>query len=182
MRLKPITEDYFRIKQLFEESLETKSVQDKYKEYLEIDKRYEQAYKDYISILNSQNPFAYLIGDNHKDLHEVYLMYKTFNKVRNSILSSSEKVQKNFEKYLLEAEELISEIRNLSESLADTGMELETINEGKAKDIIALIKKEIVNFKKWIQKKVKKLKQIHAILKQDIEFIEKEIQKEFTMK
>jgi len=182
MRLKPITEDYFKIKQLFEESLETKSIQDKYKEYLEVDKRYEQAYKDYISILNSQNPFGYLIGDNHKDLHDVHLMYKTFNKVRNSILSSSEMIQKNFEKYLLEAEELISEIRNLSESVAETGMELETINESKAKDIIALIKKEIINFKKWIQKKGKKLKQIQEILKSDIEFIEKEIQKEFTLK
>lgn len=181
MRIKPITEDYFKMKQLFEESLETKSIQDKYKVYAEIDKRFEKAYTDCISIINSQNPFSYLIT-NPKELYEVHLLYKTFNKVRNSISQSSTQIQKDFEKYLLEAEELVVEIRNLSESLAETGMELETINESKAKDIIKLIKKEIVNFKKWIQKKVKKMNQLYSILKADIEMIEKEIQKEFSSK
>jgi hypothetical protein len=182
MRIKPITEEYFKMKKLFEESLETKSLQDKYKQYAEVNKRFDTAYKDLISIINSNNPFSYLIENSHNELHEIHLMYQKFDKLRNGISASSSKIQKQFESYLLEAEELIIEVRNLSESLAETGVELDSVNESKIGDIIKIIKKEIVNFKKWITKKIKTMNKLYTILKEDIEMIEKEIQKEFNIK
>jgi regulator of replication initiation timing len=109
-------------------------------------------------------------------------MYQKFDKLRNGISASSSKIQKQFESYLSEAEELIIEVRNLSESLAETGVELDSVNESKIGDIIKIIKKEIVNFKKWITKKIKTMNKLYTILKEDIEMIEKEIQKEFNIK
>jgi hypothetical protein len=180
MRLKPITDEYFKLKQLFEESLESKSSHEKNMHYHEIGKRFENAYNDIISIINTQNPFSSIVDGMQNELHQVHLLYNTFDKVRNTINQSSTKIQQNFEKYLEYAEGMIEEIRNLSLSLAETGVALETVNESKASDIIKVIKKEILNFKKWIEKRVKKMKQLNTLIQSDLDMIQKSIQKEFS--
>jgi hypothetical protein len=147
--------------------------------YQEVLKRFDIAYRDAKSIISTNNPLADEIKESIDNIHNVYMMYHNFNKLRNSIVDSDH-IQKNFEEYLEHLEEIIEKIRNTAESLAKASEEFESLDESKMEDVGTIIREQIKKVKTWISKSIKKLKIIHTMIKNDMAMLEKEIKKEFS--
>lgn len=152
---------------------------EKKQHYLDVKKRLEKTHNDIISINNSNNPFSDMLKTNPTDIYEVILMYDKFDKLRNSV-KSSEKIQSEFEHYLENTEEIISKIRESAKELAETGLKFESIDESKVADFGQMIKKQFIKFKNWIEQKNKRISEIKEMIKEDMAYIEKAIQKEFS--
>ena len=152
---------------------------EKLQHYMDVLKRLEQCHKDVISIFNANNPFSDLLGNNSTDIYDVILLYKRFDKLRNGI-KNSDKVQKDFEQYLNHTEDVIMKVRESAHSLAETGLKFGAIEESKAMEFGKMIKEQFIKFKEWIQKKVDFLAEIKETIKDDMSYIEKEIQREFS--
>lgn len=142
-------------------------------------KRLEQCHRDVISICNSNNPFSVLLMSNPKDVFEVILLYKQFDKLRNSIKEEN-KIQGHFEEFLEETESVISTIRNSAKSLAETGLRFGALEEAKNPEFGDMIRKQFQKFKGWISSKIEKISEIKQMIKDDMSYIEKEIQREFA--
>lgn len=146
--------------------------------YQEVLKRFDIAYRDAKSMLNTNNPLADEIKDSIENIHNVYMMYHNFNKLRNSVVNSDD-IQKNFEDFLDHLEEMIEKIRSSAEALADASKEFEILDESKAMDFGKVISDQIKKLKTWVSKSVKKLKVLSDMIKSDMAMLEREIQKEF---
>lgn len=146
--------------------------------YDEIAKRFDKAYKDVLSLKDTNNPFAKDIEDSYENIYNVYGLYHKFDKLRNTV-PYTDKIQKDFEDFLIHVEEMIEKVRETSESLIDSGIKFESIDESKALEFGKIIAQQVKKFRTWISKSVKKIKELHELLKDDMAMIEKEIQKEF---
>lgn len=147
--------------------------------YQEVLKRFDIAYKDAKSMLNTNNPLAEEIKDSIENIHNVYMMYQNFNKLRNSVMDSDH-IQKDFEDFLENLEEMIEKIRSSAEALADASKEFEMLEESKAMDFGKVISEQIKKLKTWVSKSVRRLKILSEMIKSDMAMLEKEIQKEFN--
>lgn len=152
---------------------------EKLQHYMEVLKRLEQCHKDVISITNANNPFSNLLENNSTEIYDIILLYRRFDKLRNGI-KNAEKVQKDFEQYLNHTEDVIIKIRESANSLAETGLKFGAIEESKAMEFGKMIKDQFLKFKEWIEKKVDFLSEIKETIKDDMSYIEKEIQREFS--
>jgi hypothetical protein len=147
--------------------------------YDEISKRFDQMYKDVLSIRDTNNPFAQDIEDSYDNIYNVFQLYKKFDKLRNSV-PYADKIQKNFETFLVDTEEIIEGIRKSSESLIDSGIKFGSIDESKAIEFGKAIAQQVKKFRTWLRSSVKRIKKLHEMLKDDMSMLEKEIQKEFS--
>lgn len=155
------------------------SVSEEIQHYKEILKELEDCHKNIISIINSNNPFSDDLRKNSKDIYEIILLYTQFDKLRNSV-KNSDKVQKDFEKYLEHTQNVIDQIRKSADSLAETGLKFSVVEESKDVQFGEVIKKQFIKFKSWIQNKLKQLEDLKQMIKDDMAYIEREIQKEFS--
>jgi hypothetical protein len=148
---------------------------------LDVLKRLEKCHTDVISITNANNPFASLIGNNSTDILEVILLYRNFDKLRNGLKErDEEKTQHDFESYLEHTEDTIIKVRDSAKTLAETGLRFSSIEESHNSEFGEMIKKQVIKFKNWLTSKVNHLSELKEIIKNDLSYIEKEIQKEFS--
>lgn len=152
---------------------------EKLQHYMDVLKRLDQCHKDVISILNTNNPFSNLLENNSTEIYDIILLYRRFDKLRNGI-RNADKVQKDFEQYLNHTEDIILKIRESANSLAETGLKFGAIEESKAMEFGKTIKEQFFKFKEWVEKKVNFLSEIKETIKDDMSYIEKEIQREFS--
>ena len=145
----------------------------------EVLKRFDIAYRDAKSMLNTNNPLAEEIQDSIENIHNVYMMYHNFNKLRNSVMDSDH-IQKNFEDFLENLEEMIEKIRRSAEALADASKQFEMLEESKVMEFGKVISDQIKKLKAWVSKSVRKLKILSDMIKNDMAMLEKEIHKEFN--
>jgi hypothetical protein len=152
---------------------------EKTQHYLDVLKRLEKCHTDVISINNSNNPFSVLLMSNSKDVFEVILLYKQFDKLRNSI-READKIQGHFEEFLEETENVIMTIRDSARSIAETGLRFGSLEEANTAEFGKMLKKQFQKFKQWISNKIEKISELKELIKDDMSYIEKEIQREFS--
>lgn len=152
---------------------------EKLQHYMDVLKRLEQCHKDVISIFNANNPFSVLLMSNSKDVYEVILLYKQFDKLRNGI-READKIQGHFEEFLEETESVIMTIRDSARSLAETGLRFGSLEESNTAEFGKMLKKQFQKFKQWISNKIEKISELKELIKDDMSYIEKEIQREFS--
>lgn len=146
---------------------------------LDVLKRLEKCHTDVISITNSNNPFSVLLMSNSKDVFEVILLYKQFDKLRNGI-READKIQGHFEEFLEETENVIMTIRDSARSLAETGLRFGSLEEANTAEFGKMLKKQFHKFKMWISNKIEKISELKELIKDDMSYIEREIQREFS--
>ena len=92
----------------------------------------------------------------------------------------SDHIQKNFEDFLENLEEMIEKIRSSAEALADASKQFEMLEESKVMEFGKVISDQIKKLKAWVSKSVRKLKILSDMIKNDMAMLEKEIHKEFN--
>jgi len=155
------------------------STLEKNQHFSDVLKRFENCHKNLVSIINSNNPFSDLLRNNSSEIIEITLLYRQFDKLRNGV-KNPETIQNHFEKYLENSENVVLKIRESADSLAETGLKFGSIEESKLPEFGEIIKKQFFKFKNWIQSRVDYLSELKEMIKNDMAYIEREIQREFS--
>jgi hypothetical protein len=109
--------------------------------YKDVLTQLEDCHKNILSIINANNPFSDLLREYPKEIYEIIMFYIKFDKLRNGV-KNSDKIQKDFERYLNNTEQLINQIRSSAISLAETGLKFDSIEESKGIEFVRMIKED----------------------------------------
>lgn len=112
--------------------------------------RFETLLRDTESIINSNSPFKDQIQEKPMTIIDIMKIYMKFDRMRNSV-PDADKLQKMFEDFLEQGEEMVKSIRASMDALLTT-VENPKIDESKAEDIAKTLGEQVKKFRKWLMK------------------------------
>lgn len=147
----------------------------KHEHLMDINNRFQSLLKNAQSIVNTSHPFYNMVAASPDVIFETMNIYKKFDMMRNSV-PNEDQIQKKFEDFLKNGEEMIESIRKVTDTIIDT----EKLHEGKNEEITKVLGEQIKKYKNWLKNSMKNMENDSEDIKKHFSVIEMHVKNEIS--